>query len=241
MLTRYFPTGKPFQEFPNPCRILSIDPGLTNFGSRIEDRWVENGKVRTNLVFMEVLDFKNPESDFSLVTVDLVNALDGALQLIKTCSMIVIEEQLSKQNPKMSVISTVLLTYFMLRLERSFRNPIIYIIHTQYVKKYLEIDGRKVDKGQKKKIVNDYIVFLFEKANDQESLKKLSRYKKADQLHLTDSAAQIEAVCDAEGYPTVATRQESLEFIQQRKSTCSKKEVEKKAKGKQKSRSSKKK
>jgi hypothetical protein len=226
MLTRYYPTGKGFTRFPNPCNILSIDPGSTNFGMRIESRYINTeGKTGTNLIFMEVLNFnpaKSKDADlteldskgFSAVITDIINTFDSAIHLFKSCSIIIIEEQLSKQNPKMSIICTELLVYFLLRLEKSRLNPIIYMVHTQYVKKYLQIDGKKTEKKKKKHIISAYTSFLFKRARDEESLKKLSEYKKADQLHLTDSAAQIEAICHEEDYPTIAAKSESLEFIE---------------------------
>jgi hypothetical protein len=207
----YLPTGKKFEELPNPFYLCTIDPGSANFGFRIEKRYKRKNKVTINMEVMELLDFS--EEEYSGTIINVMNGFEDMLYILKKVSIFVIEEQMSKQNPKMSILSTVLLTFLMCRLDKSSLNPVIYMIHPQAVKQYLGISGKKVPKKDKKKYVNEYSIFLLKKGEDKKGLKKLLSYKKADQFHLTDSTAQADIILDLEGYPCVCNQEEALDFI----------------------------
>lgn len=207
----YLPTGKKFEELPNPFYLCTIDPGTANFGFRIEKRYAKKNKVKMVIVFMELLDFS--EAEYSDVVMNVMNGFEDLLFIFRKVSIFVIEEQMSKQNPKMCILSTVLLTFLMCRLDTSRLNPAIYMIHPQAVKQYLGIAGKKVPKNDKKKYVNEYALFLYKRSEDSGSLKKLLQYKKADQLHLTDATVQADIICDLEGYPAICSQEEALEFI----------------------------
>lgn len=208
----YYPTGKKFTELPNPFYLCTIDPGSANFGLIIEKRRIRKNKLRVETVIMELINFS--EEDYCDVITNLLNGFEELLPILSRVSIFVIEEQMSKQNPKMCILSTALLTFLICRLDRSYLNPVIYMIHPQAVKQYLGISGKKVPKKDKKKYVNDYSIFLFKRTKDENGLKKLLSYKKADQLHLTDSKAQADIICNLEGHPSICNKTETIEFIE---------------------------
>ena len=211
MYITYLPTGNKFPDLPNPFYLCTVDPGTANFGLIIERRSIRKNKLRVTTISMELINFS--EEEYCKVLVNLLNGFDDMLHLLRKVSIFVIEEQMSKQNPKMCILSTALLTFLICRLDKSYLNPVIYMIHPQAVKQYLQISGKKVPKKDKKKYVNEYSIFLFNKSKDENGLKKLLSYKKADQFHLTDSKAQADIICNLEKYPSICKEEESIEFI----------------------------
>src|ERR1700722_17762719 len=119
----YLPTGKKFTELPNPFYLCTIDPGSSNFGLVIEKRRIRKDKLKVETVIMELINFS--EEEYCDVITNLLNGFEELLPILKRVSIFVIEEQMSKQNPKMCILSTALLTFLVCRLDRSHLNPAI--------------------------------------------------------------------------------------------------------------------
>ena len=196
----FLPTGEKFDRLPNPFYILSIDPGTSCLGVRFEKRTRRKKKVFTEMLFMEVLTVEF--EDFCEVLPELFNIFDSVQKWIVKCSIVIIEQQLSTLNPKMTIFESALLTYLMLRLEDSYLNPAIYEIHTQCAKRVFEIESGLTGDKVKQEIWKIAYEIL-EAAGDEESLKKLREYLKKFQYHMTDCIVQIEAICRLESYPKV--------------------------------------
>lgn len=196
----FLPTGEKFDQLPNPFYILSIDPGTTNLGVRFEERTRIKKKVFTKLIFMEVLTIEFEE--FCEVLPEIFNIFDSVKKWVMKCSLIIIEQQISTLNPKMTIFESALLTYFMIRLENSYLDPAIYEIHSQCAKRAFDIESG-LSKDKVKRRIWETALEILEKAKDTESLEKLKEYLKEYQYHMTDCIVQIEAICQLENYPKV--------------------------------------
>jgi|SRR6516225_2299534 Holliday junction resolvasome RuvABC endonuclease subunit len=195
MLTRYLPTGKRFSTLPQTFMIMSVDPGSKNFGFRIEKR--SKNKIET--IVMELLDIR--EDNMHQMIMAVTNMLDKLFWLLSLCHLFVIEGQISKLNPSMTILSQHLFTYLILRLEKSALDPIIYNIHSQCVKRYF-----KIPKGMGKAVkepIKEIAVKILEKGQDKKGQEKYNKMKEAYLEHFADTIVMAEAVCSIEGYVTI--------------------------------------
>lgn len=195
MLKKYLPTGKQFEKLPNNFLVTSIDPGSKNFAIRIEKR--SKGKIET--LVMELLDIREESMDELIV--NLTNLLDSIFWLLCMCRIFVIERQISKLNPNMTIVSQHLFSYFILKLKNSSLDPIIYAIHSQCIKKYF-----KIPKGLKKKVkepIKEIAVKILIKGGDTKGKLKYDSMKQEYKEHFGDIIVGIECVCQMEGLPTI--------------------------------------
>lgn len=195
MLRKYLPTGKQFQKLPESFLVFSADPGSKNFLIRIERR--SKNKIET--VVMELLDIREDNMDEMIINV--TNMLDKLMWLLCMCYFFIIERQISKLNPSMTILSQHLFTYFILRLERSALNPIIYSMHSQCIKRFY-----KIPKGLGKKVkspIEEIAVKILIQGNDTKGKEKYDGMKAAFTNHLADGIVAIEVVCQMEGYSTI--------------------------------------
>lgn len=205
MYIHYLPNSSGPTVIPNPFWIISVDPGITNVGFRVERRYWKQRKerkilIRIDMVWMEVLDFS--ADTFPQTLIKMQNFLLLTLCFLHRASIIIIEEQLSKQNPLVSRVGQHWLTFYLTSCRRMPLRPSIYEIHSQTAKRFLGISrglGAAV-KGE----IHTGAMDILTRGKDQKSLDKLLTYKKTYQYHLTDSIVQAEAICKEEGYPSLA-------------------------------------
>ena len=196
MYITHLPTGTAFTVLPNPFYILSVDPGSTNLGIRIEKRFI-TGKIEA--IFFHVLNLR--ESEFHEILTSVLNVLDDMMKWIKKCHIIIIEQQISKINPKITRVFERMLSYLIVKLERSRLNPKIFELDSKAVKRFFGMP-----RGKNKKI-KEYVAIcsekILERGGDQESLDKLRGLSKALRNQLDDVVGQIETICQLEKYVTV--------------------------------------
>lgn len=203
MAIAYYPNKEGFTELPEPFWILSIDPGITNVGFRVEKRFTKwhKGKRYTKrivTVFMEVLDFSAEEFHQSLTLAK--NCFAACRRLFYRLSIVIIEEQLSKHNPKSTRMGQHFLSMLMERLGDSSLHPIIYEIHTQATKRWIDLD-RGLGTSVVKTKIWEMAKLILEAGQDVKGLESLGQYKKTFQYHQTDAIVQIEAILEQENYP----------------------------------------
>jgi hypothetical protein len=108
------------REWPDTIRIISIDPGVTNFAIRVEERNVKTpGPIKT--LHFDKIGLKKDEQELSKDLVCPVYSfittyLDKYLDLFKTCHMVIIEQQLPV-NYRAVRMSQHSLAYFMIHLK----------------------------------------------------------------------------------------------------------------------------
>jgi hypothetical protein len=203
MYITYYPNGEPIGELPEPFYILSIDPGINNVGFRIERRhtkWHKGRRYtkRIETFFMAVLDFSAEHFYQSLLHAK--NCFNACRFWFYRLSIIVIEEQLSKQNPKSTRMGQHFLSMLMERLSDSPLRPVIYEVHTQATKRWLGLDRGLGTTVVKNKIWEMGLAIL-EEGKDKKGITTLSEYKKSSQYHQTDAIVQIEYLLEEEGHP----------------------------------------
>lgn len=195
MLKKYLPTGKQFTKINQPLLIVSIDPGTKNFGIRIERR--NQNKIEN--VLTELLDIREESMDDLIANV--TNMLNKIFWLLCMCHIIIIERQISKLNPSMTILSQHLFTYFILRLEKSPLNPIIYALHSQCIKKHF-----KIKKGLGKKVkepIEELAIRILIKGQDKDGKLKYDSFKSGYMNHIADCIVAIECICQMEGLPRI--------------------------------------
>ena len=199
MYTIYDPHPGPEVPLPNPFWILSVDPGITNVGFRVERRYWRGRRqlVRIETVWMEVLDFS--ADSFPETLVKMQNFLALTLCFVHLLSLIIIEEQLSKQNPLVSRAGQHWLSFYLSACREAPLRPKIYEFHSQAAKRIFGIE-RGLG-SQVKSAIHAIGERIIAAGRDKKGQKKLAEYRKTYQYHLTDAIVQAEAVCLQEGYP----------------------------------------
>lgn len=188
-------------------RILSIDPGIKNFGIRIEDRprLKSNSLITTKLFQRLTLSSLSPSlSSDSIINNDnlsfiydiITNFLDQHLDLIKSCHFIIFERQLPI-NYRTVRVSQHLLSYFLLHLKNSPLLPIILEIDPKLKSKQLGAPSGLNDKQIKDWSV-EKALYLLELRKDSFAIDIINKErnhrgkKKPDDL--ADTVCQIEAL-----------------------------------------------
>lgn len=203
MYIAYYPNGEPTEELPEPFYILSIDPGITNVGFRIERRhtqWHKGRRYtkRIETFFMAVLDFSDEEFYQSLIKVQ--NCFLACRSLFLRLSLVMIEEQLSKKAPKPMRMGQHYLSMLMILLANSPLRPTIYEVHTQATKRWLGLE-RGLSHSVVKNKIWEMGKAILEEGKDENGSEELASYKKEYQFHQTDAIVQIEYILEKEGYP----------------------------------------
>lgn len=108
------------RKWPDRIRIISIDPGITHFAIRVEERSIKSVGPITTLLF-EKIGLKKDEQELSEDLVSpiytfVLNFLDKHKELFKTCHMVLIEKQLPI-NYRAVRMSQNTLTYFMMLMK----------------------------------------------------------------------------------------------------------------------------
>ena len=186
----------------NKIRIISVDPGISNFCIRVEERGIKDYIPIKTLLF----DKMHLRRDEVELTDDLIcqyyttlnNYLDDRLDLFKTCDMVIVEKQLPI-NYKAVRISQHVITYFMVHLKNIPSLPIIFEIDPKLKGRELGASSHLNSKGLKHWAVEEATKLLTIR-NDQHGIEVLRKNKKkADDL--ADTVCQIEAFFSFKGWP----------------------------------------
>ncbi|MBA3284292.1 MAG: hypothetical protein H0U27_04445, partial [Nitrosopumilus sp.] len=108
------------RKWPNRIRIISIDPGVTHFALRVEERNIRHNDVISTL-FYDKVGLKKEEQELdgdnvSQIFTFIQEFLDRNKELFKTCHMVLVEKQLPI-NYRAVRMSQHVLTYFMVLLK----------------------------------------------------------------------------------------------------------------------------
>ena len=197
------------QKWPDRIRIISIDPGVTHYAIRVEERNIKRNDVIKTLHFDKV----GLKKDEQLLTDDnlcpvysfIENYLDKYLDLFKTCHVVIIEKQLPV-NYKAVRMSQHTLTYFMIHLKNiSPTLPLIFEIKPQLKGRELGVPPNLNERGLKLWAVEKARELLMDRS-DYEGLEVLDRKdpltkRKEKKDDLSDTVCQIEAFCSIFSWP----------------------------------------
>lgn len=198
------------RKWKNKIRIISIDPGITNFCIRVEERGIKNYFHPRTLLYEK---FRLKKDDHQLQEDFVCNVygkltcfLDQHIELYKTCHIVLIERQMPF-NYKAVRISQHALSYFMLHLRNIVPNMAqIFEVDSKLKGRELGASNHLNKRGLKAWAV-DEATRLLKIRNDRQGLDILSRERKKDDL--ADTVCQIEALFQYLGYPKT---QESIQL-----------------------------
>ena len=198
------------RKWTDPIRVISVDPGVTHYAIRVEERNYKTvGPIKT-LHFdkvglkpeEQVLTEENECRSYSFIT----KYLDKYLELFKTCHMVIIEKQLPV-NYKSVRMSQHTLTYFMVNLKNIVPTlPMFFEVKPQLKGKELGVPPNLNERGLKLWAI-DKALELVTIRNDIKGLQILKRKdprtkRKEKKDDLSDTICQIEALFSYLGWPT---------------------------------------
>lgn len=198
----------------NKVRVISVDPGITNFCIRVEERGIKDYIPIKTLLFDKMhLRKEEVELTDNLICqyyTTLNNYLDSNLDLFKTCDMVIVEKQLPI-NYKAVRISQHVITYFMVHLKNISSLPIIFEVDPKLKGRELGASSHLNSKGLKAWAVEEATRIL-QIRNDEYGLEVLRKNKrKADDL--ADTVCQIEAFFSYKDWPLSKDTRLKLNFI----------------------------
>lgn len=195
--------------WPDQIRIISIDPGVTHYAIRVEERSRSVvGPIKT--LHFDKVGLKKDEQELSNDLVCpaysfITTYLDKYLDLFKTCHMVIIEKQLPV-NYRALRMSQHTLTYFMIHLKNIEPNmALIMEVKPQLKGRELGVPPNLNERGLKLWAVTK-AEELLEDRNDQVGLEILHRKdpntgRKEKKDDLSDTVCQIEAMFSYFGWP----------------------------------------
>ncbi len=197
------------REWPDRIRIISVDPGVTHYAIRVEERSRSTvGPIKT--LHFDKVGLKKDDQELSTDLVCPVysfisNYLDEHLELFKTCHMVIIEKQLPK-NYRALRMSQHTLSYFMITLKNiEPQLAIIMEIKPQLKGRELGVPPNLNERGLKL-WATVKARELLEERNDLEGLRIMDRKdpitnRKEKKDDLSDTVCQIEAMFSYFGWP----------------------------------------
>ena len=175
--------------------IVSIDPGIVNFGFRVERRY-NNGHVQT--IGMQRKCFSKDtiqEGDYNSLYMDVIAWLNNYLSYITSAHVIVVEKQLHI-NYQTTRLAQAVITYALLMTSGSPIQPIIAEIDSKAKYKMLNAPKGLNDKGLKQWGI-EYALKLLEMRGEVEVVKYIAGEKgvRGQSKHddLCDVIIQVEA------------------------------------------------
>jgi hypothetical protein len=197
------------RKWSDRIRVISIDPGVTHFAIRVEERNIKTVGPIITLHFDKVGLTKEEQE----LTKDLIcpmftfigNYLDQYLDLFKTCHMVIIEKQLPV-NYRAVRMSQHTLTYFMTHLKNIRPNLAMFFeVVPQLKGRELGAHPTLNEKGIKVWAVEKARELLINR-NDHIGLEVLDRKdpknkRKEKKDDLSDTVCQIEALFSYFGWP----------------------------------------
>lgn len=209
------PHTKPLtnRKWPDRIRVISIDPGITHYAIRVEERNIRTVGPITTLHFDKV-GLKKDDQELSDDLVCPVysfieNYLDKYLALFKTCHMVIIEKQLPV-NYRAVRMSQHTLSYFMIHLKNIEPNLAMFFeVKPQLKGRELGAPPNLNERGIKLWAVEKARELLMDR-NDQKGLDILNRKdpitgRKEKKDDLSDTICQAEALFSFFGWPLTQT------------------------------------
>jgi len=190
-------TNKELPKLPEKFTVVSIDPAITNFGFRIEQR--NSNGIITMIQYCRVnFTVKDETEGIAGIYARITDFLDKYQADYKKVDLILIERQLPF-NYKAVRVSQHVITYFIM-LYKNIINQEATIVE---VDAKLKTKALCAPKGLNDREIKMWAVEeatrLLNKRKDDASLKILTKERKKDDL--ADTVCQIEAFCVVQGLP----------------------------------------
>jgi len=197
------------RKWPDRIRVISIDPGVTHYAIRVEERNMKTVGPITTIHFDKIglaKDKQELSEDLVCAMYSYVsNYLDQYLELFKTCHMVIIEKQLPI-NYRAVRMSQHTLTYFMTHLKNIKPNLAMFFeVNPQLKGRQLGAPASLNEKGIKTWSVEKAFELLNDR-NDQKGLEVMMRKdprnkRKEKKDDLADVINQAEALFSYFGWP----------------------------------------
>jgi hypothetical protein len=194
------------RKWPDRIRIISVDPGITSFSVRVEERNIRRVDTIKTLLYDKV-GLKKEEQELtndneSKIYSFIQTFLDQHVELFRTCHMVIIEKQLPI-NYRCVRISQHTLTYFMILLKNIIPSLAMFFEVAPTLKGRELGAGNLNEKGIKLWSVEKARELLITR-EDKFGLSVLDRKingKKEKKDDLSDTLVQIEALFSHMGWP----------------------------------------
>ena len=195
------------RKWPDVIRIISIDPGVTHYAIRVEERNIkQSGPIKTLLfdkVGLKKDDQKLSEDYVCPVYSYLTNYLDNHLELFKTCHMVIVEKQLPV-NYRAVRCSQHTLSYFMIHLKNITPNLAMFFEIIPKLKgRELGVPPNMNERGLKLWAIEKAKELLTDRG-DKVGMAMMTRKvnnRKEKKDDLADTVCQIEAFCSYFEWP----------------------------------------
>ncbi len=194
------------RKWKDPIRIISVDPGVTHFAIRVEERNIKSpGPIKTLL--FDKIGLKKDQQE---LTEDLVSPLythvlhflNQHVDLFKTCHMVIVEKQLPV-NYRAVRMSQNTLTYFFVHLKDVETLPMIFEVTPKLKGNELGVSPNLNERGLKLWAIDKAIELLSLRGDDfglEVMMRKIgNRKEKKDDL--ADTVCQIEALFSYFNWP----------------------------------------
>lgn len=195
--------------WPDRIRIISVDPGITHYAIRVEERNIRTVGPITTLHFDKVglkKDDQELSNDLVCPVYSFITTyLDQYLDLFKTCHMVIIEKQLPV-NYRAVRMSQHTLSYFMVHLKNIEPNLAMFFeVKPQLKGRELGAPPNLNERGIKLWAVEKARELLMDRS-DHKGLEVLDRKdpitrRKEKKDDLSDTICQIEALFIYFGWP----------------------------------------
>jgi hypothetical protein len=196
------------RKWADTIRIISVDPGVTHYAIRVEERNIRTvGPIKT--LHFDKVGLKKADQELSKDLVCpvysfITDYLDQYLELFKTCHMVIIEKQLSI-NYRAVRMSQHTLSYFMIHLKNTPNLPMFFEVIPKLKGRELGVPPNLNERGLKLWAVEKARELLVER-NDTKGLEVLNRKdpvtgRKEKKDDLSDTVCQIEALFSYFGWP----------------------------------------
>jgi len=175
-------------------RVVSIDPGRSNFCIRVEDRPLVSGNI-VPIIYERVTFSNSKDETQDTIYSDLSRYLLSKHDILSQAHVVIIERQLPVNYPLVR-ISQHILTWFMEYLRDKPNLAVILEVSGDLKKKAYQLT--KMTKAEAKKWAATNVPLIFQRRGDTQSLQIINNSKKKDDLG--DVVLQVEAVCDMMGW-----------------------------------------
>jgi hypothetical protein len=187
--------------YPNPywfkghINVVSIDPGITNLGFRMETRYAD-GRVTTNYMIRQCFS-KSIEEDgyYNSLYLDVYKWFDQFKEYFLNSHVFIVERQM-KENYQSLRLSQHIICYLMGVLLHSKIEPLLVEIDSKAKYNYLDVPSGLNEKA-KKQWGTELAISILEQRNDQVGLQIInsSRGVRNQKKHddVSDTIIQIEA------------------------------------------------
>ena len=196
------------RKWSDRIRIISVDPGVSHFSLRVEERNIKKNDIIKTLLYDKVglkkEDQELTNDNESKIFTFIHEFLDQHIDLFKTCHMVIIEKQLPV-NYRCVRISQHVLTFFMVHLKNITPSlPMFFEVAPTLKGRELGAPPNLNERGIKLWAVEKAMELLYIR-EDNIGLGVLERKvngRKEKKDDLSDTLLQIEALFSHFGWPT---------------------------------------